>query len=1408
MALIDEIRRLAESKDSYDPSITRQREAKVGSRLARAAPAPVVPAARVAEILSRSTPSTVSRAAGVTPAGVPGRTSYAARLGLPEPVVSNETPETGGGTDLKGLAGKAFMGIIDAVDTPRAAVVSSIKEATDILPGFEGGDGSFDVGDLVQNTRDNYGFGDLVEQVMGPDGTNRNIWLRRGLGFAGDVAADPLTYLTFGTVQAGKQAAKGAGYVDEAGKLVASSADVLKPGQELLDASGKILPAGRGSLDQALASGSRTDLAETIVQQAARRGIVDDAVDRLATEAGKRGRGAFTAKGLARADVDKELVGRLGLTSDLGYRVKVPGTKGINVKGSQRLAQASENLKGNMKMNLGGSATAKVFRRMFIGDNSALGQAERAFTEELITGAPNAAVAARGLAAIKLAKADSYLWMDSATQDAGRMMKGLNKLSKKEAAEITHAVEAGDLDDLSAKVSQWFEKAGVDLNAKGVNFDFRNNYVNHVLTEDARRAIQTKHPLLAKISGLQGDAAFQNARELVKDGEFLGEVLESGSIRELNQISNKVLGFDLFEDDIRVMMGAYLHQGQRQMLKESTLQHAELMGVAKQLDEVVDQGVKDKAVAAKLKEVQAAEAEELAHMRDASRARKQVVEEGSKVATVARRADAKALTEAEKKLDDAFREVTGLERKITVTEGKLAGHEMALRNWQSVLDDATRSGKKLQAKKKAEATREVKRLTKVVDRTKKDLVNTKRRLARASDPARAKVLKGEVDAGAVALQQSDEQMNAARAARAAMDDPSLPVPGTPTPALRVAQASKRVEKGRQQWLTENKAWGDASSSFTWMLVDQDSAMAALRNRLDQFDRIRETRISSPGVGVSNETVRLNRAQLRENTRLVLKTFDELGDEPTLNMLRNIEAQAAAHDMNAYRAAVTAAEARKQIDVLSDPGFQEHMTRVAGDGFTAINDKVQVPEFFDDAMSKIPETKDEWTALRKTLSLYDSGMNLWKGYATASPGFVIRNAYTGMFNMWLDGVSPKSVKRFSKYLHIYHRDGLDAAQKWAKSYKGGKFSPKDLQDMDDALGAAAASGWGLTPQEVESTLIGSKRSVNPLKADFAPIERIRHLSSRTEAVMRGAHAFDVLQRGGDVTNALARVEKFHFNYRDITSFDQAAKRVSPFWTFYSRNMALQADIWTRFPQKLNRSYFNLKRNMELGTDEEEVLPEYMREMGAIRTPFGEDGGGKWYLTPDLPSLRFRQDFAQLTGTGGEGLDPLRLLSDTGPAVKTPVQLIANRNLFTNIPFKNRLHEYDADGNVVGREAPGMLQGEIPFTGLQVPGAGQAIQQAANLLPGTEMVDGRLLMQDNTQSAVEDFVTVLGRQSRLDPNQPKYEQRQAASALSFLGAPVKQNTEQMIQGELYGRKVDAEEEARQAAYMEMIQGLSDG
>jgi len=394
------------------------------------------------------------------------------------------------------------------------------------------------------------------------------------------------------------------------------------------------------------------------------------------------------------------------------------------------------------------------------------------------------------------------------------------------------------------------------------------------------------------------------------------------------------------------------------------------------------------------------------------------------------------------------------------------------------------------------------------------------------------------------------------------------------------------------------------------------------------------------------------------------------------------------------------------------------------------------------------------------------------------------------------------------LHIYHRDGLDAARKWAKSYKGGKFSPKDLQDMDDALGAAAASGWGLTPQEVESTLIGSKRSVNPLKADFAPIERIRHLSSRTEAVMRGAHAFDVLQRGGDVTNALARVEKFHFNYRDITSFDQAAKRVSPFWTFYSRNMALQADIWTRFPQKLNRSYFNLKRNMELGTDEEEVLPEYMREMGAIRTPFGEDGGGKWYLTPDLPSLRFRQDFAQLTGTGGEGLDPLRLLSDTGPAVKTPVQLIANRNLFTNIPFKNRLHEYDADGNVVGREAPGMLQGEIPFTGLQVPGAGQAIQQAANLLPGTEMVDGRLLMQDNTQSAVEDFVTVLGRQSRLDPNQPKYEQRQAASALSFLGAPVKQNTEQMIQGELYGRKVDAEEEARQKAYMEMIQGLSDG
>ena len=1379
MALIDEIRRIASEKDSFNPALARRASLPVGTRRA--------PAIRVAELLSRtgsagsgavSTPGAGFRASTGNTGGSGGVQSLASMIGLPEPKIQNES--SGGGTSAMGYVGKGFSGIIDAADTLGSGTRALLKEVTD-LPGTgamspllaplqmlrsdEGRDGSFDLDDLYTNTRDNVRFQEVFDKVQDLPGPLPTI-----TGFAGDIATDPLTYLTAGTVRAGVTGGKAVGRA-----------------------------AAAGPLDNALIAGGRRDLAETVVQEAAKRNIVDEGVGRLAAEAGQRGRGAFTTKGLARAGVDESLPKSLGLTSEFGYALKLPGRNTVRIKGTGRLAEASENFKGAMKSQLAATKSAAGFRRLFVGGSSALGQAERRMVDELVTGAPNAETAARGLAALKLAKADSYFWMTEATEKVGREIPELKKLSDQSAREITDAIEAGIDDGLSGRVAGWYDEVGKFLQDEGVDFDFRSNYVNHMLTDRAKRAIADGDRRLTT-HGLNALSPFQRGRTFTAGENFLGETLKDGSVRELNEISNRVLGFDVFESDVRVLMGAYLEQAQEAYMRSRVWKQADNLGISREFDQVVD----DAAVAAKKAELnpqlEAATQEELEAMRAANKARKTLLEQGATAAHEARQVAARQLVDAEEAVVAAGRKVRDLEGKITMVQGRLSAFEVAEKHWGQVLDAATKSGKKAAAAQKGKATRQIKALEEKIAAARSELDDLNSQLAKASDPAVQEQLKGNVAAARIQFESGVQNLDAAQAARAAMDDPDLPVPHTAVPAEKLAEASENVARVREEFLSLTSEYGDAANAFVWMRADSDTAVSALSNRLDKFDVVAEAKKGAK-VGRSADEVRAARTELRDRSRLVLRTFSDLGDDPQLNVLRNIEAQAASHDMTAFKASMSQADIQKQLDALDDPKFQEYMRTVVSDGFRAINDKVQVPEFFDDAMKLEAKLADpeSWAGMKRALKLYDKFMNnVWKGYATASPGFIFRNGYTGFFNMWLDDVAPGSVLKFNRFLRQYHKDGFEAATQWAKKHG---YNDNEIKNLHGALEAAAASGWGLTPQEVQTQLIGRKASFNPFSAEFGGTKFFRDKSSSLEALMRGAHAYDVLERGGDITHAISRVEKFHFNYRDITEFDRAAKRVSPFWTFYSRNMALQAEVWTRYPVKLNRSYFNLKRNLEINSDPDEVVPGYYEEMGAIGTPFGEPDGGKWYFTPDLPSLRFRGDLAQLTGADG-GFSPLRMLSDASPALKIPAQLTANRNLFTDIPYKNRLYDYDSEGNIEGREAPGLLNGEIPFTDVKVPVVGDAVRQAVNLLPGTEIVGDELLMQDNTQGALEDLWPLLGRQTRLDPSQDKYADRQLQSLLSFIGVPARQNTERSIQGELYGRQIEAEKDAKNQAVLDWL------
>ena len=180
-------------------------------------------------------------------AGTVGKTSITPRtgwLGEAATAVGKQTPKyaaTGIGSTgvqddggffqnlLSGPVGK----VLSTIDLGRSALVSTIKEGIDLVQG-EGFSGS----DWLEQTKNHYGFGTLLKDEnidLGLGG-----WGNRIVGFVGDVALDPVTYMTLGTGALAKQGTKEiadqlmkAGFKNEATRVVKTGSKLAAGGKAL-----------------------------------------------------------------------------------------------------------------------------------------------------------------------------------------------------------------------------------------------------------------------------------------------------------------------------------------------------------------------------------------------------------------------------------------------------------------------------------------------------------------------------------------------------------------------------------------------------------------------------------------------------------------------------------------------------------------------------------------------------------------------------------------------------------------------------------------------------------------------------------------------------------------------------------------------------------------------------------------------------------------------------------------------------------------------------------------------------------------------------------------------------------------------------------------------------------------------
>ena len=348
------------------------------------------------------------------------------------------------------------------------------------------------------------------------------------------------------------------------------------------------------------------------------------------------------------------------------------------------------------------------------------------------------------------------------------------------------------------------------------------------------------------------------------------------------------------------------------------------------------------------------------------------------------------------------------------------------------------------------------------------------------------------------------------------------------------------------------------------------------------------------------------------------------------------------------------------------------------------DNAMFPDYRDMAIDeKLDGMLKNWrNAMQEDLSLkwLDEATQIFKSYATMTPGFHARNFMGATFMNFSDGVGVRDTK-----------DGLQHWKRYVADPDYFDNLPADQQYVADAFNAVMVVGAGGSFGTGELGT-GAGRAWQWMR-DNRAIRKSKQLGEdMVEGPVRLAAALNTTRRlakqgveGPYVSQAAARVKRLHFDYSDVSNFDKKMKRIVPFWTFMSRNLPLQVEQMWRKP-KAYAVYNHFMNNFDM-SDEDTIMPKYLKDAGAIvlgDSWFGDDTKD-FVFAPDLQHNNLMQDIMAFSGEGDGGWPVLDgLLASGNPVFARPLEAVTNHSGFRGgQQFYDR--ERDAYGNYSEKSA---------------------------------------------------------------------------------------------------------------------------
>lgn len=329
-----------------------------------------------------------------------------------------------------------------------------------------------------------------------------------------------------------------------------------------------------------------------------------------------------------------------------------------------------------------------------------------------------------------------------------------------------------------------------------------------------------------------------------------------------------------------------------------------------------------------------------------------------------------------------------------------------------------------------------------------------------------------------------------------------------------------------------------------------------------------------------------------------------------------------------------------------------------------------------------------------LQLYDKFAHIIKlQQTTILPKFHLRNAYSNTFLNWLeigaDSVNPTLQK--NAFLAMKNKGEVNAALQ-IKDASGKVINEMSWSEVYDLAKKYDVVDEGFFAKDVgvgvnSRGLLRKVPLLNKLPGKLDPTDTINFIPYRVgmkvgtvvEGKDRLLHFASQLSRGMSVEDAAESVNKFLFDYSDLTEFEKRfMKRIIPYYTFLRKNSALQLQTLIENPKK----YYYIAKVM--GAANSMVNPE-----DKMNNAFVNDFAVDWIQLPwNVTNPQGRKE-PVLLNPGLPFMDlnripnPLQpvstltsLFTQSNPLIKTPIEQIANKNFFYDAPIS------DGKNNPVG------------------------------------------------------------------------------------------------------------------------------